>query len=266
MSMQCPRCGLQNPVGITACARCGLPAPPPAAQPPPAVQPPPGVQLPPGQQAAPAPQASPYVPQSGPNLAAGYRPYSGYPATGYPAPGYPPPAAAAATTTGRVGVVTALGLAVLLCLAYAGWALTARRGIFADFADGSSVSLEDARSNDTFDTLLLVATGVVVVVALVWWTARLARGRGGAGTWNTAGLGASAVGLLVVVVGLVVSGTVTGAGDKAEQGHRGVTVTWFLGGGFLLLAVGLLLGTWAVLSASASTSHDPRDLAGYPGR
>src|SRR5215216_1001651 len=56
--MQCPRCGLQNQPGITACARCGLPvpnaqsghSPSPTQQP----TPPPSQQPSPGQHARPS--------------------------------------------------------------------------------------------------------------------------------------------------------------------------------------------------------------------
>ncbi|MGH3503941.1 MAG: hypothetical protein ACRDQA_24055, partial [Nocardioidaceae bacterium] len=71
----------------------------------------------------------------------------------------------------------ALGIAALLSLGYAAWAFTARRSIFADFADGKTVSSSDAKSSDNMDTIFLIVAGVVALLALAFWVFRWVSGK-----------------------------------------------------------------------------------------
>lgn len=338
--MQCPRCGLQNQPGISACARCGLPVqPPPAAgppnrpeQPPPAGGPgpsspyqpmppplgqPPTAQPPTGQPSAGQPPTGhpprPTWPQQ-PPATSGWPPYgptaptgssgseqtavlpgataAGPAGGGYgpPAPGaydpqrtpYPGGASAAGTgwptttspgtaaTSGGVSrlLPALLGLAALLSLAYAVWAFTARRGIFQDFADGRSVSVDDAKSSDLLDTIFLVVAGLVAVIAIGLWLAQLLGKRTGGGGLEKAGLAVALLGAVAVLVGLFLASGVTDSGDQASQGEEGVTATMVVGGGFALLAIGLLMGLLAALRAKPDGDYGSPATApatGYAG-
>ena len=124
-------------------------------------------------------------------------------------------------------------------------ASTARRGVFADFADGNPVSTDDAKSSDTMDTVLIVA-GVVVLVAIGLWITRLVAKQTDGGGLDLAGIALAGLGVLVVLVGLFLSGGITDADGQAAQGDKGVTATMVIGGGFLLVSLGLLIGTFTV--------------------
>jgi hypothetical protein len=159
-----------------------------------------------------------------------------------------------------LGLVTTILLAVggLLSLGYAAWAFTARRGIFADFADGVRVSTDDARTSDQIDTVFVIVAGIVAVAALVLWVIVKATGRSDGGGVELAGLAVAGVGVVVAIVGLVLSAGVADGGSTTEQGDKGVTATLVLGAGFTLLAVGLLMGLAATRRASSRTSTGRR--------
>ncbi len=159
--------------------------------------------------------------------------------------------------TGGLGAIAALAVAALLALVYAVWAFTARRGIFADFSDGKTVSSSDARSSDNLDTVLLVVAGLLVVVALAFWVTRLVNGRTAGGAVDLGGLIASGLGVLLVLVGLFLSSQISGGADQAAQGDRGVVATLLTGGGFLLIAIGLLVGLVAVRGPRDSRTPGP---------
>lgn len=287
--LQCPRCGLLNSPDVTACARCALPVtlPPPqqggqpegqqGGQPDgrgdeqytqriPTGYPQPGQQTSqqPGYEQSPYPQAPYQQPTQprydqagyGPGAAAtaGPAPYQqqGYGETGYlPVGGYGTTAVAEPASGSRGALVARvlLGVAAVACLIYALWALTARRSVFADFADNQVVTLARARSSDHTDTVLLVLAGVLAVIALICWLIQVLTGRAREGGLPIAGFVVSGVGLVCVVVGLVMSGMVADSGTRAEQGQRAVTATLVTGTGFLILAVGLVIG---VLAATGS--------------
>jgi hypothetical protein len=332
---------LQNQPGITACARCGLPAPttqggqqapahvspptPPTGTPAPGrtsssdrgadeqttvigrdpagqrpTSPQPGQPgqpgygqgtgaqgtgaqgpYPPGQYgspAAPGPgqqgygQPAPYAPQ-------GYPPQQGYPQPGYgqqpghraaPAPSSSWPvathsAAASKRDSGALAAVVALSLGALLALVYAVWAFTARRGIFADFSNGTTVTTDDATSSDNLDTFLLVVAGLLVVVALALWVMRKINGKTAGGVLDLAGLVVTGVGIVVVLVGLFLSSQISDGADQAAQGDRGVTATLVTGSGFLIVAIGLLIGILAVRGAKDTAAQGyGQPAAGYP--
>jgi hypothetical protein len=176
--------------------------------------------------------------------------YAGYgqqPAT-YPGGATPhaawPVTPAVDTSADRIGLLSTVLMAAgaLLGLGYAVWAFTARRSVFADFADGVSVSTDDARTNDRIDTAFAIVAGLVIAVALVVWVWRKVRGETSGGPLEIAGLAVSGVGVVVVLVGLVLSAGVSDGGSTIEQGEKGVTATLVTGSGFVLLAIGLLLG------------------------
>ncbi len=263
--MQCPRCGLQNPPGISACQRCGLPVYlPPAGEPAPSVD-----RTPPPPPAAGSGGYGPGYGQGGygqpPAGSGGYRqppPYQ--PPPTQPAPG---PWATAATTsyadtavwpTGPAAAADAerpggsrlarilLLVAALACLGYAIWAMTARRAIFADFVDGVPVAVDRARTSDRLDTLFLVIAGALAVVALAWWLVQIIAGKAGAGGLVIFGFVVAGLGMVTVVVGLVMSGLVSDGGSRVEDGRQAVTATIVTGCGFLVLAVALLIGVAVV--------------------
>jgi hypothetical protein len=157
------------------------------------------------------------------------------------------PATAASSDTSSSSLIAAtLALGALLSLAYASWALTARRGIFSDFAQGRTVSVDEARSSDVLDTVLLVAAAVVTLAALVWWLSRMLTKRT-TGDWvDKTGMVVSLLGATVVIVGLAMTNRVTSAAGQVAQGGRGVDATSVVATGFALLAVGLLMGIFAV--------------------
>lgn len=305
--MQCPRCGLQNPPDITACARCGLavwPAPPPsgsgqgrtldsddatgggpaAVGPPP--PPPPGSygqsgygpgqqygaaaaapsyaqppqQYQPGTSATTPPYHSPYGTSAGSPYSTG--PVAPYGATVVLPLGKPGGIATSRDTSDRLARLL-LVLGVVASLGYAVWAMTARRGIFADFADNRSVSLDDARTSDRVDTTFLVIAGAIAVIALAVWLACLLGGRARSGSLAVTGLVISGLGLVCVVVGLVLSGLVGDGGSRVDQGQKAVTATIVTGSGFIALAVGLLVGCLvAGRSGTTAPGHQPSDATG----
>ncbi len=143
---------------------------------------------------------------------------------------------------------------------YAVWAFTARRGIFADFADGRPVSRGDAKTSDNLDTILLVVAGLLVVIAVAIWVARRVNAKTTGNPLDLAGLIAAGIGVLIVCVGFFLSSRISDAADQAAQGDRGVTATLLTGGGFFVVAIGLLIGVLAVRGprgtrSSGATSH-----------
>ncbi|MGH3471572.1 MAG: hypothetical protein ACRDPG_05955 [Nocardioidaceae bacterium] len=156
---------------------------------------------------------------------------------------------------GRTGIraPVLLGIAAVIALAYAIWAFTARRGIFQDFADGRAVSDSRARSSDNLDTVFVIVAAVVVLAALAFWLARRLVGQTSGDGLDLCGLAAAGVGVVVVLIGLFVLHQVSGADGQLAQGQKGAAGTTVVGAGFLVLAVGLVLGALA----SRATDDDP---------
>lgn len=262
--LQCPRCGLQNQPGITACARCGLPVDIlPGGR---APQPPSTPQRPPA-----APVGGP-PPGYGPSPAYGLPPGRGQP-SGYGGPGTSPfGPSALLQDRGTLATVGVLGLGALLSLVYALWAFTARRGIFADFSNGISVTNQHATSSDRLDTALLVLGSVAVVAAIALWVARTVNAGSVDGGLERGGFATTGLGVVLVLVGLYLSSTIIDAGDQVSQGDRGVTATGVTGAGFLIVAIGLTLGLLAVRAGRRPEQrghpghHRPTGPAGYAPR
>ncbi len=265
--MRCPRCGLVNTPNIIACARCGLPVTQSALpssggyqQPPP---PEPSRQAEHPQQEQPQTQTHGAYPfQSQPGQPG---PFQGQPGQPGPGPwGYGQPTqpayqqgsapytsslttapATSPSTTKSTGSKAAIGVTIvgaLLSLGYAAWAFTARRGIFKDFADGNLVTTDDAQSNDNLDTTFLLIAGIVAVIALLVLTRELLNRAAGTGRAKLIGLIVGVVGAVIVSIGLLLANSVANPGSQVEQGAKGVTATLVIGGGFVLMALGLLIG------------------------
>lgn len=152
---------------------------------------------------------------------------------------------------GMVAVV-ALGLGTLVALGYAAFALTARRGIFADLSDDpSSVSRSVAEDSDSLNALLVSATVLVVVLAVLLWIVALAAGRGRT-LLGWIGLGVAAIGGLVAAGG----GAMTSGVESASEVDDAVTGYLLVGAGMAVLAIGLALGILALLSSRDASTGD----------
>ncbi len=158
----------------------------------------------------------------------------------------------------KLAALVALASAAVLSLVYAVWAFTARRGIFSDFADGNPVSTDDAKSSDTIDSILLIAAGLVAIIALVLWIMLVTNKKTSGGFLDIGGLAVAGVGAVVVLLGLLLANGIPEGNGQAEQGDKGVTATMVIGGGFLLLGIAFLVGIFAVrASRTASTTAYP---------
>jgi hypothetical protein len=173
--------------------------------------------------------------------------------------GWPPPTSSA-PASGRGGTLAlvALLLAAVASLVYAVWALTARRAIFSDFSAGRFVGASDAKSSDSIDTILLIVAGVIAVIAVVLWLVRRTTHRTSGGALDIGGLGLSILGLVIVVVGLFLASKITDAVGQPAEGDKGVTATVVIGVGFVVLALGLLIGM-ATVRGRDDTSWPPND-------
>ncbi|WP_370617104.1 hypothetical protein [Mumia sp. Pv 4-285] len=160
---------------------------------------------------------------------------------------------------GMVAVV-ALAIAALVSLGYAIYALTSRRGIFADLADDpGSVSRSVAEDSDSLNSILVVATVVVVLVALALWAVALAGGRGRT-IVGWAGLG-------VVVLGGIVAGAgaaMTSGVESADDVDDAVTGYLLVGGGTALVALGLVLGILGILGSRKAPAAPAPSPYGQP--
>lgn len=222
--MQCPRCGAENPSGVTACIRCGLPA-------------------------YPATQPSPYAAQQ-------------------PAAAPPSGASTAASRSALATIATVLAvLGALVALGYGIYALTARRGIYRDISDDpASVSSDDASNSDTLNSVLLWVAVVLIVLAVVLWLVALISARRGPGGLGVTGLALVLAGAAAAVLGAVLLNRV----DSASEADDGAGAYILVGVGFVVAAVGLLLGAAALRRAGPSSNgaspYPPGSYSGpYPG-
>ncbi len=209
-----------------------------------------------------------YTPRQGPaqpgSGASQQQTYQAGDATPHAAWSTTPGTKGSSSSSGGAAAVVALAVAVLAALTYAGWAFTARRGVFADFADGSSVSAGAAKSNDRIDTVLLIVAGVLVLVALGSWVARLVARSTKGGGLDMGGLAVAMLGVMTALVGLFLTSGIADADGQAAQGGKGVTASLVLGGGFVLLAFGLMVGIYTV-RGRATDSSGSNDQPGGPG-
>jgi hypothetical protein len=253
--MQCPRCGSENAPGARACSRCGLPAPQSGPPGPPPGAPRPGV---PPQSGPPSgPPGSPPQPYPGPPPQPGpptgppqQRPQPPVPPRQPPPNPYPTqtqqPGTAAVQSrrdtesSGLVKAAVVLAvIAALAALGYAGFALTLRRGVYADLDnDPGSVTKDDAESSDNINAIGLWVAGVLIGLAFVLLLASMISARRGR---NALGI----IGVVLVILGAGVATwaclLVDGVDDVTEAGDA-VTGYLVAGPAFAAMAVGLLLG------------------------
>ncbi|MBA2445264.1 MAG: hypothetical protein H0V49_08035 [Nocardioidaceae bacterium] len=108
------------------------------------------------------------------------------------------------------------------------------------------MTADDAKSSDTLDTIFLLVAGVVAVIALLLLARELIRRTLGRWVLKLIGLSVGVLGAIAVVFGLALANELADSGGQAEQGDKGVTATVIVGGGFLLVAVGLLAGSFGI--------------------
>jgi hypothetical protein len=220
--MQCPRCGLQNSPGAMSCTRCALPLA--AGQAPTGEMPPattaPVQSYPPGWAQA-SSQSQPVM----------------YAQEMQPSSTRTMPAVTTRPTragTGDSSLVHKLKpfvlmIGVLAGLVYAGWASTARRSAFTNAADRS---LDELKSSDRLDSVLLVACTLVVVLAVGWlfvgWTASVS-------TLRVAALACLVVAVVAAAVAGYLLGTWERDPDTASRGYLTLAVA------FALAALALVL-------------------------
>lgn len=148
---------------------------------------------------------------------------------------------------GKVAVV-GLVLGALVALGYGVYALTARRGIFADLADDpSSVSRSAAENSDSLNTILAGVTVAVLVIAFVLWMLAIAQGRGRTGL-GWAGLGLAVLGALAGGVGAFLTVGV----EDVEDVDTAVLGYLVVGIGMVVVALGFVLGVLALLATRDS--------------
>lgn len=205
--MRCPRCGFDAPESAQTCSRCGFALPQQSRQVPPAWTNQQPVASPPwsgAQDAAPwqtPPQAT--RPSLWPSQAT-QPTQPGQPSQQASAPPPPPGKINGGLTKSLIG---ALAVLAVMALAYAGFAMFARRAIFVELATNpAAVTSQDAESSDQFNLVLFLLAGLVLVVAatlLVVWMVRatrvLRRGPFPMGWWAVAGGG-----IVVIVAALAV--------------------------------------------------------------
>lgn len=174
--------------------------------------------------------------------------YGGWEHPGY-APRTPPKPPEPAPTGGiwRILAVITLALAALGCLFYAGWAGTERRAIFGDFADdASSVSMRRAEYSDAQDEMFLYIAVALIAVAVLFWLLTRVVGRLPFMALGFTGLALLAVGGIVVGVGAFLTSMV---GSDPSEADKAVIGYLIMGGGFVLVAAGLIAGLFSLLLA-----------------
>jgi hypothetical protein len=146
-----------------------------------------------------------------------------------------------------VTVIVSL-IAALVGLGYAGFAMTLRRGIYADIDDDpGSVTKDDAESSDNINAVGLWAAGLLIGVAFILLLVAMIR----------AGRGRNALGytgIVLVVLGAAAatwgSLLVNGVDDVTEAGDA-VTGYLVVGPAFAAMALGLVLGLLGVRRPAA---------------
>jgi hypothetical protein len=157
----------------------------------------------------------------------------------------------APSAANRAGALTVLVLAVLAGLGYAAWALFDRRGIFEDFANGTStMTLDEARSSDRWDTVLLVVAIVLVSAAVLWWLVLRINAATAGGSLETGGFAIVALGIVMTAIGLVMSADVSSSGTRHDEGEKAASAALVYGLGFTVIALGLIIGVAAVQSTT----------------
>jgi hypothetical protein len=229
--MQCPRCGQQNSPTATSCARCALPlvsSEAPTGELPPVLVAPEG---------PPPPRTYPSEWTSQPTRSMTYAPEIPSPRTHAMPRGSTRarPSETADSSLMRKLKPFVLGVGALAGLIYAGWAATARRSAFTDAA---AKSLDQLKSSDRLDAVLLVACTILVGLAIGWmfvgWTAPPS-------TLRVAALASLGVAVVAAAVAGYLLGTWEQDADTASRGYLMLTVAFALASVALVLE---LIASW----------------------
>jgi hypothetical protein len=152
-----------------------------------------------------------------------------------------------------IGPTVALVVAAVAGFGYASWALFHRHGIFKDFANGtSSLTVDDAKSSDNIDSVLLVVAFLIIAAAVSWWILLRVGGRTSGGGLELGGFAAVALGLILVVIGLIMSAGVSTDGTQRDEGNKAASAAILYGLGFAVLAVGLVIGAVSLRRATSA--------------
>lgn len=157
-------------------------------------------------------------------------------------------------------VVVAL-VAAVAGLGYAAFALTLRRGVYADLDDDpGSVSKDDADSSDLYNAIGLWAAGALIGIALVMILMAILSAKRGRNLLGIAGV-------VVVILGAAAAAwgslQVNGVDDVADAGDA-VTGYLIAGPGFAVMAVGLILAVLGIRRPVTPASAQPAGRAPFP--
>lgn len=166
----------------------------------------------------------------------------------------------ASSPDGTPAVVTTaralLGVAAAAAIAYGVFAILVLRGIYSDF-DAGDATLGDVDDRLDIHNIAVWVAIVAVAVALAAWVASIV----------TAGRGAQVIGigaLVMTVLAAVVAGFGLVRMTGAEQGDAAATGALVAGIGFVVVAVGLVMGLLAMRAPSnADASRGPYGAGGY---
>ncbi|MPZ94390.1 MAG: hypothetical protein GEU96_05595 [Propionibacteriales bacterium] len=163
---------------------------------------------------------------------------------------------------GLLRILAAIGLSIaaLGALTYAGWAVTARRGIFADLADSASLSPSAGKDNDRLDTILLWTAVILLVLAVVLWLLVHLLRKKPFGTSGFTAIALLGVGSVVALVGAYVTSM---TGTDVDEAGTAATGYLIIGGGFLLLAGGVIAALLAVFAKPPAVETPTAGFAGW---
>jgi MFS family permease len=152
-------------------------------------------------------------------------------------------------------------VAAVVGLAYAGYALTLRRGIYADLDDDpGSVSKDDADSSDMINAIGLWAAGVLIGVAFVMILVAILSAKRGRNALGIAGVVVVVLGAAAAVWGcLLVNGV-----DEITEAGDAVTGYMVAGPAFAAMAIGLVLAVLGIRRSEASDAGRSGARAPFP--
>lgn len=160
----------------------------------------------------------------------------------------------------RMLAVMLLFLAAVAATGYAWWAVTRRREIFVRIGeDVDAVPRAAAERNDTFDDLLFWTSVGITVGALVFWVVAKIVDRLIVGA-----LGFAGAALVVVGAGVASGGAyLTALVESVQTADRAVLGYLVVGGGWALIAFGLITGLASVFLARQRPAAGQSPRIGY---